>query len=243
MLDGAVKRPGPGRPRLSDERGLTVVELLIASVIGVIILGSATLITINAARYNNEVANRTDATQRGRLAMERMQRLLRTQVCTSASAFPVRSAKADAVSFYADMSDGSTPVYQHTLTYDAANQQLLQTSVRGSTRSPVTFTAAPVTETLATEVVPSGSNAVFRYYGYPATAPASGPLEPNVELVPPAGGSLSGADLGRIARVDLNFLTTGATPSTRDIRAEMTNQVFVRIADPNDPTSFDPSCS
>jgi prepilin-type N-terminal cleavage/methylation domain-containing protein len=230
-------------PRFGDERGFTLIELVMASSVGLVILGSATLITTGAARHNGEVANRTDATQRGRLAMERMERLLRSQVCTTASAFPVASARATDVTFYADLSDGSSPVVRHTLSYDPATKRLTDTAVSGNTATPIAFTAAPVVTELASDVVPDDANPVFRYYAYPASAPATGALEPNVELVPSAGASLSDTEVGQIARIDLNFVTTGATRTTQDIKAEMTNQVFVRLADPNDASSFNPSCT
>lgn len=231
------------RPRLSDEGGFTLPEVLMVMVLGLIILGAATQIVIGAGRQNNEVAMRTEATQKGRLALERMQRLIRSQVCSTAASFPVTSAKRDEITFFADLSDGSTPVTQHTLTYDEAERTLYDTAIVGSTGTPQTFTGTPKTETLATDVVRKGTDPIFRYYGYPATLPVGTPLQADVELVPAGTTSLTGTQLGRIARIDLNFLSTGATQNTQKIRAEMTNQVFVRLADPNSATTFNPSCS
>jgi prepilin-type N-terminal cleavage/methylation domain-containing protein len=231
------------RPSLRDEGGFTLPELLLTMVIGVIILGSGTLITIGAARHNVEVANRTDATQRGRLAMEKMEQLLRAQTCSLESDAAIVSASPSSVTFYSDLKGGTQPVYQHTLTYDAAAKTLTDTSVKGSTTIPQTFTAAARTETLATDVTPDGANAVFRYWAYPSAAPAAGALSPSVELVPGAAG-LTSADIGKVARIDMDFLTTGTTSQTRGtIKAQMTDQVFVRLANPNSTTTFDPSCT
>jgi prepilin-type N-terminal cleavage/methylation domain-containing protein len=231
------------RPSLRDEGGFTLPELLMTLVIGVVILGSGTMITIGAERHNVEVANRTDATQRGRLAIERMERMLRAQTCSSESDDSITAATPTSVTFYSDLTGGAQPVYKHTLTYDPAARTLTDTAIKGSTTIPQTFTAAPRTETLATDVAQNGANSIFRYWAYPATAPASGALEPSVELVPGAGG-LSLTDRGRIARVDIDFVATGATSKTRTtIKAEMTDQVFVRLANPNSTTSFDPSCT
>lgn len=225
----------------SDQGGFTIVELLVASTLGIIILGSATMITIGAGRHNNEVANRTDATQRGRLAMERMQRLIRSQVCTSAVDAPVTDARRDSITFTADLSDGTRPVERHTFTYDAGNFRLTDARWLGS-GSPVTFPGAARTEVLATDVVRQGTSPIFRYYAYPNPLPSSGVVEPSVELVPTATGSLPTDTLVRIARVDITFATRGATRSTQKIRAAQTNQVFVRLADP-DSGSADPSCA
>jgi hypothetical protein len=190
-----------------------------------------------------EVAQRVDASARGRHAMDYMQRFLRSQVCTTYSSYPISAAKADTVTLTADISDGSQQPVLHTFTYDAGTKTLTDSFIKGTAGTPVTFSGAPRVETLATTVEQSGTNPVFRYYAYPATAPASGTMEPSVELVPPAGAGLSPGDLGRIARVDLNFVTTGETVKTTDIKAEQTNQVFVRIADPNDPNGFNPTCT
>lgn len=225
----------------SDEAGFTMVELLLASSIGLVVLGSATLITIGASRHNSEVANRTEATQRGRGALERMQQLLRSQVCATATDPPITDARANTVTFTTDLSDGSRPIERHTFTFDAANRRLLDSRWVGA-GSPVTFTGAPQTRTLANSVDRQGSGAVFRYYGYPSPLPTTGIVEPSFELVPPADGTLDPTALVRVARVDIAFTTTGATTSTRNIRAPMTNQVFVRLADP-DSGSADPSCT
>lgn len=232
------------RPRLTEQGGFSLPELMIVMVLGLIILGSATLITAGAARHNTEVASRTEATQRGRLALDRMEQAIRSQVCSTAAAFPVTSAKRDELTFFADLSDGSKPVTRHTLTYDPAAQTLTDTSVVGSTATPQTFTGTAKVERLAEGIERKGASPVFRYYTYPATPPAGSPLQPDVELTPVGTTSLSGTDLGRISRIDLNFLATGSAASTKtDIRAEMTDQVFVRLSDPNSATTFNPSCT
>jgi prepilin-type N-terminal cleavage/methylation domain-containing protein len=231
------------RPSLRDESGFTLPELLMTLVIGVMILGSGTLITIGAARHNVEVANRTDATQRGRLALEKAEQLLRAQTCSSASNYPIVAATPASVTFYSDLKGGAQPAYKHTLTFDPAAKTLTDTSIQGSNTIPQTFTGAARTETLATDVTQNAANPVFRYWSYPTPAPASGALTPNVELLPGAAG-LTNAQIGKVARIDINFLTTGTTTKTSStIKAEMYDQVFVRLANPNSTTTFDPSCS
>lgn len=230
------------RQGLSGEAGFTLVELMMTMVIGTLILGSAMMITIRAQVHNGEVANRTDATQRGRLAIEKMVQLLRSQVCSSASSYPVTAASATSITFYSDLTSGTSPVYRHTLSYDPATKRLTDVSILGSTTDPQTFTATPKSTVLATDIVPNGTNSILRYYGYPATAPATGTLEPNVELIP-GGTGLTATDVGKIARIDVDFLAQGATRTTNRIKAEMQDQVFVRLADPNSSTTFNPSCT
>ncbi len=231
------------RPRLSDEGGFSLPELLLTMVIGLVVIGSGTMITIGAQQHNAEVVDRTDATGRGRYAMDQIEQILRSQACSDASPFSVTAATPNSITVYTDLSDGSTPVVRHTLTYTPATKTLTDVSVRGSTTTPQTFTGAARTVTLATDVIPDGTTPIFRYWAYPDSAPASGSLSPTVELLPPAAG-LSATDLGRVSRIDIDFTATGTNANTQQsIHAEMADQVFVRLADPNATTDFDPSCS
>jgi type II secretory pathway pseudopilin PulG len=244
------------RRRASAQDGFTLIELIVAMTIGMVILGSATMITIGAARHNTEVASRTDATQRARLATDRMQRLLRSEVCVFSSAdntvksWPMTLAKPDQVVFYADLSGGTT-TYQHTLTYDATAKTLTDKAQQVTATNPIALAPASRTEILATGVNrnTTGANptgAIFRFYGYPQTT--TGILQPNLELVPPTLG-LSATDLKRIARVDLDFLAVGNTKLTTNIVSEGTDQIFVRIANPNGISDgsprnpYDPVCA
>jgi type II secretory pathway pseudopilin PulG len=231
------------RPRLSDERGFTLVELLVTGSLGVLILGSATLITIGAARHNVEVADRTDATQRGRLAMERAVQVIRSQTCTNYSSYPVSYAGANKLVFAVDLSDGSKLPVQHTIEYVPATRTFSDLTAPGLATTPLSFSSTRSTFFSVTAIDADTTGAVFHYYAYPAAATAGTALEPSVELVPPAGGTLSATNLGRIARIDIRFLATGTTRDTDDIVAEMSDRVFVRIADPNQPAAFDPSCT
>lgn len=231
------------RPSLRDEGGFTLPELLLTMVIGLIVIGSGTLITIGAQKHNAEVVDRTDATARARYAMDQMVQVLRSQACTDASAYAIGAATSTSMTVYADLSDGSTPVARHALNYNPTTRTLTDTVVAGSTSTPQTFTAAPRTLTLATDVQPDGTTPIFSYYAYPNVAPTSGALNPDVPLVPPTAG-LSTADLGRVARIDITYTATGTNATTRKtIRARMANQVFVRLSDPNSTSDFDPSCA
>lgn len=231
------------RPRLSDESGFTITELLVTCIIGVLILGSATQITIGAARHNNEVANRSDASQRGRLALELIQRSLRSQVCTTTSTYPISSAKRDSITYTSQLSDGSKPVERHTIAVDAGTRKLTDTVVKGA-GSPVTFTGTPKVRTLATDVVAvDAATPTFRYWAYPNPVPTTGIVQPTVTVTPSGTNSLSTTDIGRVAKVDINFATTGAAKTLKTIRVPQTDSVFVRIADPDDAAGvYTPSC-
>ena len=67
----------PGRHVIGAEEGFTLVELLLASVIGLIIIGSAVSLFTTAIRTEPRIGDRTAAIQQGRTMSERISRELR----------------------------------------------------------------------------------------------------------------------------------------------------------------------
>src|SRR4051794_28138499 len=71
------------RARLRSERGFTIIEMLVASAIGVVVL----LVLLNlldaTQTATSRVTARVDGTQRGRTAMEQVTQRLRSQTCVS----------------------------------------------------------------------------------------------------------------------------------------------------------------
>ena len=161
----------PARPTLrSDESGFTLVELLLAMTIGLIILGSATMVSIGAARHNGEVANRIDATQRGRLAMERMTQLIRSQVCVTATDTPITDARANSITLTSDLSDGTTRGPSGTPSPTTPRHGSCSTPSRPAPRVAARLRRR-LTSELATDVVTqTATTPIFRYYAYPEPA-------------------------------------------------------------------------
>ena len=69
------------RRRLRAERGFTLIELLVAISIGAIVVTAAINLMEASVRASNEVVNRFDGLQKGRLALEEITQRLRAQVC------------------------------------------------------------------------------------------------------------------------------------------------------------------
>ena len=90
--------------RARSESGFTLIELLVAISLGmVVIIALLTLIdTSGSARAR--LTDKTETVQRMRIGMDRIVRVLRTQVCASTTAPPIISGDADAVTFYSDTS-------------------------------------------------------------------------------------------------------------------------------------------
>ena len=83
--------------RLREETGATLIEVLTAVTIGTIVFAAILTMLESTVRHNTGVLSRTDAMQRGRLAMDMITQELRSQVCLNNLDNPavVAGAKAD----------------------------------------------------------------------------------------------------------------------------------------------------
>jgi prepilin-type N-terminal cleavage/methylation domain-containing protein len=215
--------------RLSDERGFTLIELLVAMVIGLVVLMAAFMVLDRTISASGQVADRSEALQRGRQAMELVSRQLRSQVCVG-NTKPIISASDNSISFYADMSDGTTPIKQRTLTYSSTTDIITESVVTGSGTYPtLTFTGTATSSPLLTKVKQiqdtSSLRPIFRYYGY-QTGTTNGTL---VQLTAP----LSATDLGRVALIKVGFRAFAVRPISNDKdSAVLENDVYTRTAVP-----------
>lgn len=206
--------------------GFTLPEVLIASLVGFIVLAATMGLLESTLRLSSGVMAKTDAMQRGRLAMDRITQQLRSQVCRDFSTPAIVEGRADSVTFYAD--------------FDA---ELGVPDRRVLSMHPVT---GNITETVYAEDGTEGrANLVLenaavqpgrpflRYYAYAASGT---PREASQVLPVP----LSAANRARVARVAVAFVSrpTGARDSRDGVH--LNDQVMVRHADPNlsvpDPT-------
>jgi prepilin-type N-terminal cleavage/methylation domain-containing protein len=99
----------------SEERGMTLVELLAAMAIAVIVSFAAFSLIEAVMKRTGEVGSRVETTQRARQAMDNITRDLRSQVCVLRSdgtpdmttARTVFSASANSITFFGDTADES----------------------------------------------------------------------------------------------------------------------------------------
>jgi prepilin-type N-terminal cleavage/methylation domain-containing protein len=218
--------------RLNDERGFSLIELLVAMVIGMVVLMAAFMVLDRTISASGQVADRTEALQRGRQAMDLVTRQLRSQVCVGTTK-PIVSGTDTSISFYADMSDGTTPIKQRTLSYSSATDTITESVVTGAGTYPsLTFTGAPTSSPLLTKVkqiLDGGTTRrpIFRYYGY-QTGTTNGTL---VQLSTP----LSATDLGRVALIKVGFRTFAVRPISNDKdSAALEDDVYTRTAVPTE---------
>lgn len=219
---------------MSDERGFSLTELLVAMVIGMIILLAAFMLLDRSFSASGQVADRSEALQRGRLAMDLITRQLRSQVCVG-NTVPIVSGTDTAITFYADMSDGSTPIKKRTLSYDTTTDTITESVVPGAGTYPaLTFTGAATSLPLLTKVdqildgtPPTTPRPIFRYYGY-TVGGTSGALDP---LSTP----LSAASLSRVALIKVGFRSFAARTVMNDKdSAVLEDDVYVRVTTATD---------
>ena len=92
--------------RLSGERGFTLIEMLVALVAGIIVTAAMGAIVITSVHFGSSTADRIDADQQGRVAMEKITQAL-DSACVSSTAPPVISNGATGPVGNPAISDGS----------------------------------------------------------------------------------------------------------------------------------------
>jgi type II secretory pathway component PulJ len=233
--------------RLRSQEGFTLAEMLIAATVGFMVLAATLGLLESTLRLDNGVMAKTDAQQRGRLAMDRITQELRSQVClnlTTPAILPTKST-ADSVTFYADFGENvKAPPMLRTITYDNASGQITETDVlgKGPDGGPFTYTDPPTKQVLLQGVtrVTEADGTTRPFLEYFAYETKNGVLGTTQRLVPPLTASGSSAS-ARVARIEISFTArpTGAKNS-RDA-TDIKDEISVRHADPN-LTVPDPQC-
>lgn len=222
-------------PRLRDERGITLPEVLVAITIGIAIVTVIFLITRITFNQTAKVTDRVEAVQRGRIAMDRITRQFRSQVCPATTGAALTSGEDDSVTLYTDSTGGAQNPERHTIAYDGTRNTITQYDYVGTGTWPnLTFPATPArTRELITNVVPVSGTPIFSYYTFTTT----GTITPSVRLNTP----LADPDLARVVRTDVSFVVRPRRTNQPPQSTTFQNQVDVRTADPNKPTES-PRC-
>ena len=217
----------------SDESGFTLIELLTAMTIGLVLLMAAFLLLDRATAVSQEIANRQDAVQRGRAAMETIVRDLRSQVCLGDEKEPITAAEDNRVTFYIDTSDGSKNVHQRTIRYDPVTKNIYEDIYIGSGVYPdLVFGAPSETRLLVSGVDPILDNGVprpvLRYYAF-----KQGGVPGDLQLL---SAPLSAGDAISTVLVKVGFtvLPDRKVPKNREATT-VESDIYVRIADPSRP--------
>lgn len=251
--------------RLRDQDGMTLPELLVAMVIGMIVsLAAFSLIETTMTR-TGEITSRVDTTQRGRAAMDLITRQLRSQVCVHGTApamtddRSIYAATPTSVTFFSDLSDesfhtGNTVKSPELRSIALENGALIErrwAGVATGTAAQPTYSYAgyPLTPTARRVLVDDASAAevttigaaplVFRYFIYDTSTT---PPTPTKELDTRSGVTAAQATL--ITKIEISFQANRARGKATDRGSSVfENSVFARIADPNSTTNPNPVCA
>jgi Tfp pilus assembly protein PilW len=228
--------------RLRDESGLTLVELLAATLIGAIVtVGSFSMLDA-ASRSSRQTSDRVDAVARGRAAMEDMARQIRSQMCVGTTP-PVVEATSTRVVFTGnllttDPATSTIPVQRRTLEYTpngvgATRGRIVETVVDG-VGSPPLFNGPAKTRTIIADVAPV-SGKVFRYWTFDT---ANIPNTVELTAVP-----LTQANRRIVSHVQVQFdaMPTSAGANSR-LKTLFDTTIYVRSSDPTAP-SPGPRCT
>ncbi len=227
------------KARLAEESGFTLVELLVTMLIGIVVFGAALGLTEVSGRSTSRTTDRVETAQRARIAMERMVRQLRSQVCLDSSTYPLISADGSSVSFYSDFDNN--PVYKpqkRKLTYVATGTGKItedQWDATTTTGPPWTFSSTVSRSfTLATDVGQIGSTPIFRYFN-PAGSQLTAPLSTAVTSPLPANS------IARVSQIEVAFQMKPSSGNADPLRrADRDTRVTVR-AQIADTTDSDPN--
>lgn len=229
----------------ADQRGFTLVELLVSMTLGMLVLGGLFSLVTAAGHSTKRTSDRVDAAQRGRIAMESTIQPLRASVCLPGDVRPFVAASPTSVTWYANLDaepyESGTAVPPGTKTaadpngdgdptYDPARRRLTYLPASGTTPSQLVEdvwtdpagTGIPKSRILLTDLEPlAGRTGIFAYGAYSDGAGTK--LDP---FVP--------GDLKRIVRVEVSFIVKPTSPSN-DARVTTTlrNSVFARVVNRN----------
>jgi prepilin-type N-terminal cleavage/methylation domain-containing protein len=226
--------------RLRQEQGFTLVELLVVLFIGSIVMAGVAGLVQVVVRQGTGVISKTDAGQRGRLAMDQMTRALRSEVCLdlgSATARPgLEAADRNSVTFYTDLGDGSRPPVRRQLTYDPATRQIIQRDFAATSALravPTVFSATPRTRVLLSNVTaPADGTDFFSFRRYTGTGRF------DTDTAPVSGATaLSAADRAAVARITISMDVRPANAKTGKVFTRLQDSVHVR----NLSTAYSPT--
>lgn len=215
---------------MSSEAGFTLVEQLVAMIVGVLLVFAGFSVLETAFSQQTKVANRAEAAQRGRQGLENITQQLRSMLCLSSSnpSRAVVDGTGDQITFYADLSGGARSPQMRRLTYNQTARTITENQFDGSSATPPVFPATPSrTRVILDKVYRLDGGPIFDFH--PFIAP--GVVDPASLSTP-----LSAANAARIVDVGVTFLA-GPTSGPSSAGTTFSSDVLVRFANPVTPTA------
>jgi Tfp pilus assembly protein PilW len=160
------------RPSLGDENGTTLVEVLVATSIGLVVLMALTMGILAVMHGTARVSARVHATQNARIVTTNVMEELHS-ACLSPRISPIQTGSSGtSISFvHAASNEGAQAVPKPVLTTISLTGTTLSQSdyawTSGASSKEWTFAATPTTRQLTTGVGPAPStSSIFFYFTY-----------------------------------------------------------------------------
>jgi prepilin-type N-terminal cleavage/methylation domain-containing protein len=236
-----------------EDAGFSLIELLAAMAIGSVVLTACMGVFINGVKATTKIQNRVDDTARARYAMDRIVRLLDSQVCTQLVATsdfqtaPIFSGSTNnSVTFYGDLDGASGTPEKYTITFvpksGATPGRITVDDYAYNTTAKAWTTKVGATNTLISDVVPlqlgGVDQPVFTYYPYIATSGTA----TDIGNVSGAGAAtpLTAAVAPMVVKVGVRFAAVSSTSHTDDTThayVSGSGSLATFNADPSAPTA------
>ena len=228
--------------RLRDERGFTLVEVMVALVIGIVVSTATLAIVIVSVHLGSNYTDRVDANQQGRLAMEKITQALNSSCVTPNQAPVLAASTATSITFYSGQNDAPGPIPNKiTISIASPGPAPLLMTTQPLTGTPPNWTATGTAQvfTLAFWAAPSGSKPVFQYFGY-----TSGGIVSTIPFSLAAGG-LTAAQAAATAMVGINYQVLPTDNWSASGRAvDFSDSVVFRLTPPSSaPNAANLPCS
>jgi prepilin-type N-terminal cleavage/methylation domain-containing protein len=247
--------PARLRRRLAADDGFSLVEMLAAMAIGSLVLTACMTVFIQGVKGTTKIENRVDTTMRARYAMDRVVRLLDSQVCavlnqnSDVQTAPIFSGSTDtSVTFYGDLKGGRDVPDRYTISYVAGpggTPGKITIDDYGYNATTKAWTKVGVTNTLVTDVVPIKNDAgvtqpVFLYYPFIAASPDAPATIGDVSDTP-ATTPLTVAAAPTIVKVGVQFAAISSISHRNDDKTRAyvsgSGSLATFNADPTSPSA------
>lgn len=217
------------RRRLRDRRGFTVVELLVATTIGVGVLLAAFTLSSALLHAQTRISDRSESIARGRTAMEQIVQQLRSQVCLGPGYPAITYGDDNHITFYADLANRTfVPQRRDLQLSGGALTELDYDGTATGAQPPFSFSSTPSRRRVILDRIQLQSGVpFFRYYMFDGRDP----IRPSRLLATP----LSASDAQRVVQVTVSFAALPSRGGSGTIAEPFTANVYVRTADPTDP--------
>jgi prepilin-type N-terminal cleavage/methylation domain-containing protein len=215
------------RVAMRSESGFTLIELMVALIIGIVVSTATLAIVITSVHLSSNYNDRVDANQQGRTAMLKIVQALNSS-CVASSVAPILSASdSNDVWFYSLLGDAPA-LNPNKVEISLTGGSLVMTTypyASGSAPNWVFSGTASSTFTLVqhAQAIAIPSTAVFQYFGYGS----GGALSTTAYSTSPNLGS----NAATTAEVKINFVANPSDNWTALNRtASISDAVVLRLA-------------